>query len=123
MTIDGNILSSRSVLIESDWNLKCSRLLNQFNLHFSINRIRLEFKGHSGIRILTDDIRINRIRLEFKAGFADGLYTDTGSINRIRLEFKANRFIKHVEIVLVLIESDWNLKEALLLISDNAIKY
>ena len=32
------------------------------------------------------------------------------SINRIRLEFKANTFIKHIEIILVLIESDWNLK-------------
>ena len=53
---------------------------------------------------------INRIRLEFKGHSASSLLMTALGINRIRLEFKVNgRYIRGF-IAPVLIESDWNLK-------------
>ena len=54
------------VLIESDWNLK-SESANTSNAEYkSINRIRLEFKGHTTAALARGSQSINRIRLEFK---------------------------------------------------------
>ena len=79
---------------------------------FSINRIRLEFKGkRHGIRLLHMR-RINRIRLEFKGKSSPEISVSaSSSINRIRLEFKGNpRCYAPSVAATVLIESDWNLK-------------
>ena len=82
--------------------------------HFQgINRIRLEFKDHPGIDVQSTHLCINRIRLEFKVMFQSNGDTCTGCINRIRLEFKAHICIYSSPFLLVLIESDWNLKEIL----------
>ena len=100
------------VLIESDWNLK--QLGHYYLVPFkdSINRIRLEFKGSWSITCTFSSNSINRIRLEFK----DKLYSDglggLKGINRIRLEFKAWwQSISAHRMDVVLIESDWNLKQ------------
>ena len=57
--------SAYSVLIESDWNLK-ETCFKRIWYNTSINRIRLEFKGHLQSVLLLPEKRINRIRLEFK---------------------------------------------------------
>ena len=54
--------------------------------------------------------RINRIRLEFKAGRPSGRCRGHLGINRIRLEFKELRSLSMKLLLIVLIESDWNLK-------------
>ena len=77
------------VLIESDWNLKLSKIFR--------------FKTHIGI---------NRIRLEFKAFFTTREPVTDGCINRIRLEFKGHPLNRIQRMLPVLIESDWNLKLA-----------
>ena len=80
------------VLIESDWNLK-----------------------HTGENLRLPSVRINRIRLEFK-DCTERFITehDITRINRIRLEFKdyQEHHRKNCQTFQVLIESDWNLKEA-----------
>ena len=76
------------VLIESDWNLKDTKDCIIVVPAVSINRIRLEFKGKP---------QVNTSVASY-------------SINRIRLEFKGFRHVVPVNMVLVLIESDWNLK-------------
>ena len=78
------------VLIESDWNLKYKDTASAFPTGKSINRIRLEFKEKT-FKI------INKL-----------IY----SINRIRLEFKGVQKSMKTRQVEVLIESDWNLKDA-----------
>ena len=40
--------------------------------------------------------------------------TTAKGINRIRLEFKGERIFELIELLYVLIESDWNLKEVIL---------
>ena len=86
-TADGVIVVL--VLIESDWNLKGKRRTDSCGCRTGINRIRLEFKGGQHPRHCPNrPARINRIRLEFK---------DNG------------RRRKGIPMV-VLIESDWNLK-------------
>ena len=77
------------VLIESDWNLKLSKIFR--------------FKTHIGI---------NRIRLEFKAFFTTREPVTDGCINRIRLEFKGHPLNRIQRMLPVLIESDWNLKSS-----------
>ena len=82
-------LSPFKVLIESDWNLKYKDTASAFPTGKSINRIRLEFKEKT-FKI------INKL-----------IY----SINRIRLEFKeVSGESKKSKKIVVLIESDWNLK-------------
>ena len=99
------------VLIESDWNLKLLLLAHQeyrwdvliesdWNLKMFFERGFVDFAD-----------RINRIRLEFKE--KKQILKDFGfeGINRIRLEFKDNHLCKLMRMtLLVLIESDWNLK-------------
>ena len=76
-----------------------------------INRIRLEFKVHTGRRYAVGyDQGINRIRLEFKADYSVNRLSFCRRINRIRLEFKADRRCSCMDFFRVLIESDWNLK-------------
>ena len=77
-----------NVLIESDWNLKNLAYFQMRYLLHRINRIRLEFKGSRKVVIAQNSLSINRIRLEFK----DPKQYTVG-----------NRLV-------VLIESDWNLK-------------
>ena len=77
-----------NVLIESDWNLKNLAYFQMRYLLHRINRIRLEFKVILGIHLFSLYFCINRIRLEFK----DPKQYTVG-----------NRLV-------VLIESDWNLK-------------
>ena len=77
-----------AVLIESDWNLKKNKK----------GEMNMISKG------------INRIRLEFKANRNAVFERIACSINRIRLEFKEERKELCTNVVLVLIESDWNLK-------------
>ena len=85
-----DLSNKMQVLIESDWNLKVNPHRSQATLHLCINRIRLEFKV---LKIITDSIEARRI-------------------NRIRLEFKAPVFRDTFKTITVLIESDWNLKDA-----------
>ena len=121
------------VLIESDWNLKQNYVqhsrsrnlrINRIRLEFkantlgfyyephpSINRIRLEFKDSCCLFFCIGFHRINRIRLEFKVLQNKLLSLLSSCINRIRLEFKVIRRQFCIMGHLVLIESDWNLKE------------
>ena len=85
-----------SVLIESDWNLK-TEFKDALNLvDCSINRIRLEFKGHKHYDQINAGHGINRIRLEFKAIKINHMNSSSYSINRIRLEFKAGFYLQYV---------------------------
>ena len=77
-----------AVLIESDWNLKWDNAGVWEEKKDSINRIRLEFKGRTDLRIVTGRTGINRIRLEFKDIHRPQVDREIESINRIRLEFK-----------------------------------
>ena len=78
------------VLIESDWNLKHINTGTYLICFPCINRIRLEFKGHQD----------------------EATHDDASEgINRIRLEFKVCCFVRNPCSKLVLIESDWNLKD------------
>ena len=77
------------VLIESDWNLK----------HINTGTYLICFPC------------INRIRLEFKVSNHWKTCRICKSINRIRLEFKVCCFVRNPCSKLVLIESDWNLKD------------
>ena len=54
--------------------------------------------------------RINRIRLEFKGSRKVVIAQNSLSINRIRLEFKDPKQYTVGNRLVVLIESDWNLK-------------
>ena len=54
---------------------------------------------------------INRIRLEFKVCVRIMVFSIESSINRIRLEFKDNGDKQELYEDVVLIESDWNLKQ------------
>ena len=99
----------------------------------SINRIRLEFKDANGPCTVISALSINRIRLEFKVAGTEFKVNNRECINRIRLEFKGGQHPRHcpnrparinrirLEFkdngrrrkgipMVVLIESDWNLK-------------
>ena len=76
-----------------------------------INRIRLEFKGNRKIKGSCPGACINRIRLEFKALMAAEQLDRNACINRIRLEFKVVSVNIQFCSAVVLIESDWNLKQ------------
>ena len=100
------------VLIESDWNLKHINTGTYLICFPCINRIRLEFKGHQDEATHDDASEgINRIRLEFKVSNHWKTCRICKSINRIRLEFKVCCFVRNPCSKLVLIESDWNLKD------------
>ena len=100
-----------TVLIESDWNLKYVKRTTVAGKTVGINRIRLEFKVAGTEFKVNNRECINRIRLEFKGGqHPRHCPNRPARINRIRLEFKDNgRRRKGIPMV-VLIESDWNLK-------------
>ena len=103
-------LSLATVLIESDWNLKTRTNTSTRRNLLGINRIRLEFKAKY---VYISDNRltgINRIRLEFKADMERCVCEPLKRINRIRLEFKVFYCLWFQIAYLVLIESDWNLK-------------
>ena len=106
-------ISSMEVLIESDWNLKMACWLWWMMLRFSINRIRLEFKVKDVTLWLRHSWCINRIRLEFKDNIKQEIDSLDVGINRIRLEFKVGWYARGYDWRQVLIESDWNLKEAI----------
>ena len=76
-----------------------------------INRIRLEFKVYTIAIWVNSIISINRIRLEFKGATKGAFNWIAWSINRIRLEFKVGYDWRYVIANIVLIESDWNLKD------------
>ena len=80
------------VLIESDWNLKLSKIF-RFKTHIGINRIRVEFKAFFTTREPVTDGCINRIRLEFKGQKTDRKNQNRKRINRIRFEFKAFKVV------------------------------
>ena len=84
------------------------------NVHmFGINRIRLEFKVDAVRGINEVFTCINRIRLEFKDTMGDRSTQGSGRINRIRLEFKVCCLrLTGSTAEVVLIESDWNLKQS-----------
>ena len=62
------------VLIESDWNLKCTHKDGFRPVDLRINRIRLEFKAYQGFSVFRCIFCINRIRLEFKGTTAASLF-------------------------------------------------
>ena len=99
-----------NVLIESDWNLKNLAYFQMRYLLHRINRIRLEFKVILGIHLFSLYFCINRIRLEFKGSRKVVIAQNSLSINRIRLEFKDPKQYTVGNRLVVLIESDWNLK-------------
>ena len=81
------------------------------SLNTGINRIRLEFKVHTGnIRHRNISIGINRIRLEFKVVDGVDKFGEEEGINRIILEFKERMNLPDGSSEIVLIESYWNLK-------------
>ena len=61
-------------------------------------------------KAVTAAISINRIRLEFKGHRCSGYRCCSHRINRIRLEFKGRTGTDGNKSICVLIESDWNLK-------------
>ena len=71
----------------------------------------MEFKVFLHILLQHCGKGINRIRLEFKVKTTNWNKEGDNRINRIRLEFKANNQLKVKVFILVLIESDWNLKK------------
>ena len=99
-----------SVLIESDWNLKTFKAAPAIFLLHSINRIRLEFKE---ICKSNKDIHgkgINRIRLEFKVFFNNVVYDCVIVLIESDWNLKYTRWFGQEILDHVLIESDWNLK-------------
>ena len=106
------ICSNGEVLIESDWNLKCTgcrktpESRNPVLIESDWNLKECVGYGHMG-----GVASINRIRLEFKV---ESNISPSGSfpcINRIRLEFKVEGSVNSAKASWVLIESDWNLKQ------------
>ena len=102
-------LHLKTVLIESDWNLKHYKGYVRF-AHTSINRIRLEFKVGCGI--VTEAYFGVLIESDWNLKFLSlpPVTAAKSGINRIRLEFKDDRKYIPISYFLVLIESDWNLK-------------
>ena len=80
------------VLIESDWNLKilCSTFI--LTLSISINRIRLEFKVNANAMMDQSNAVLIESDWNLKDWMQDGEQRTTPRINRIRLEFKGISF-------------------------------
>ena len=72
----------------------------------------MEFKVKNKTLVEIPRYSINRIRLEFKVMTQVNEAWQDNSINRIRLEFKDMTDEEKLTAVMVLIESDWNLKYA-----------
>ena len=97
------------VLIESDWNLKLSKIF-RFKTHIGINRIRLEFKGHPLNRIqrmlpvlIESDWNLKLAEINDKLKKAFVLIESDWNL-------KSSATLQRLRPPNVLIESDWNLK-------------
>ena len=102
--------SGGKVLIESDWNLKSTVADSTDPDSFGINRIRLEFKDDSGHRNPEQSIVL--IESDWNLKMTDTLWKH--STERVLIESDWNLKelcgIRRKSGKLVLIESDWNLK-------------
>ena len=90
-----------NVLIESDWNLKCFKEVDRSRKRYSINRIRLEFKG---ARLLN-----------LSQSYTVLIESDWN--------LKIRRYVINRRCILVLIESDWNLKDDPMLMTQPTALY
>ena len=127
------MIINAEILIESKWNLKLQRPLEQMKNEDDINRIKVEFKGNISVIDPTEAININRIKVEFKAlfytlpsgplrhinrikvefkvGLTNERIPESFYINRIKVEFKVCCSIFNAPRFSILIESKWNLKK------------
>ncbi len=84
------MIINAEILIESKWNLKLQRPLEQMKNEDDINRIKVEFKGNISVIDPTEAININRIKVEFKGRRRTSVLKLKGDINRIKVEFKGD---------------------------------
>ena len=101
--------SEERVLIETYWNVKIHCPHGMRNVS-SINRNILECKVLPDIRKLHRGNRINRNILECKVGFSIRIDCSLTRINRNILECKENKSSIGGVIIVVLIETYWNVK-------------
>ena len=78
------------VLIESDWNLKFSRRCVRPGFFLVLIESDWNLKRSVAMTDIVNSCCINRIRLEFKGPKPEAFNKPCEGINRIRLEFKAD---------------------------------